>query len=436
MRLVRHTIGATLALLTLAGFAAAQTDSPYIRVVEQDKQTLRLDVAVRTLVPKDEHAPLVNLVGAIHIADHTFYDDVQALMDIHDVVLYEGVGGGREAIPEPTEGDPAAALLTERRIRFLSVLVDEYHSAHGAYPDSGDTLLTSVTGAMETLVSATLLDGWGAPLQIHDAPRFDIVSLGADGQPGGRGDDADISASDLASKPRVIATAEEVKGLQRDLADALGLTFQLDGIDYSHPRWRNSDLSIGEIQHALGGADIPAGAHADEDNGPLPADAPENLKAADMLFRTLSGDSFLAKFSGFLLKFVGSSPTGRVMTKVVLADMLTQAEDLLAAQPGPLADLMKVIVEDRNAAVVRDLKAVIDNEPDVRTLAIFYGAGHFGDLEKRIENELGYDYQSTTWIPAITINLKEAGLSVQSVKGVRAMMHSALKAQLESMRKD
>jgi hypothetical protein len=427
-------------LVCVVGAARAQGDSPYMRVVDADSATVRLDIAVRTLAPAGHEGPLVNLVGAIHIADGSFYDAVQAFLDVHDVVLYEGVGGGREAgggggrerVAEP-EGEEGAAIETERRIRFLSMLAEEQRGRNGGYPRSARELLESA-GELETLAAASLRDGWGRPLEIEAGKGFEVVSLGADGAEGGEGLDADVRASEVLAGARVVTTAGEVDGLQRDLAEALGLVFQLDGIDYSRPHWRNSDLSIGQIQEALGGPRAELEPGEGVERGPLDPDAPEELKAADMLFQTLSGDSLLAKVSGFLLKMVGSSPSGRAMVKVMLADMLTHAEDLLAMQPGALADVMKVLVEDRNDAVVRDLRAVIDEEPEHGTIAIFYGAGHFGDLERRIEDELDYRHVGTLWIPAMTIDLEEAGLSVAQLKLFRSMMSEMIESQMRALR--
>jgi hypothetical protein len=96
---------------------------------------------------------------------------------------------------------------------------------------------------------------------------------------------------------------------------------------------------------------------------------------------------------------------------------------------------MKVIVEDRNEAVVNDLRGVVEDEPDVDTVAVFYGAGHFGDLEARICEELGYRYDSTIWVPAMTIDLEEAGLSAQQVKFFRKMMGDMIEAQMGALQR-
>ena len=436
MRTMKSLICSVLALC--GTLATAQTESPYVRVVDADENTVRLDVAVRTLVPNDPAAPIVHLVGAVHIADAPFYTAVQSFLDVHDIVLYEGVGGGREPGGDPDAGDQAATTITARRLMFLAMLSDAVVTDGGERPSTLADLGNAFGGAVRSLVSTASQDGWGHEIQLRD-DGFDAVSLGADAQEGGTGLDADLRGRVLLDNPPTIVPDPEAAGMQRDLADALGLTFQLDGIDYSLPHWRNSDLSIAEIQEALGGPPTSA-ARAPRTDGKRSADAEgelsETAQAADALFKTLSGESFLAKISGFLIKTVGASPQGRALVKVMLAETLSQAEALLGAQPGAIGDLMKVIIEDRNVAVVDDLRALIRDEPDVRTVAIFYGAGHFGDLEARINDDLGYAYEGSLWIPAMTIDLKQAGLSASQVGMYRTMMRRMLDAQLQAVKKN
>lgn len=431
----RWTIGLAAGVMAsaLAPAGYAQTESPYIRVVEPDAQTIRLDIAVRTLVPVEGDGPVVQLVGAVHIADAPFYADVQSFLDVHDLVLYEGVGGAREATPEPGGGDEAAVLLTARRVMFLAMLGDVVAREAGEYPSTTGGLIDAFDGSMHGIVRAASRDGWGREIVIEN-DEFDALSLGADGAVGGEGADTDLRGRALLDAPSGLEPDPEAAGLQRDLAHALGLTFQLDAIDYSHPHWRNSDMDIGQIQEALGGAPAGSPRNKDDKRERLDPDAPDRLKAADALFSTLSGESFMAKASSFILKMLGSNPTGRAMVKIMLADTLTQAEELLAMQPGGLAELMEVIIQDRNAAVLDDLRGVIDDEPGVESVAIFYGAGHFGDLEASIADKLGYRYESTIWIPAMSIDLTEASLNAQQVGFYRNMMKQMIDSQMEMMK--
>lgn len=436
----------SIAVGTLLGVSAAyaQDDSPYLRVTSPDKTTMRLDLAVRTMVPKDPAKPMIHLVGAVHIGDPSFYTDLQAYLDIHDVVLYEGVGGARASLPEAA--NKKAQRTTERRLKFLKFVADDAVRERGAIPATGSVLVESQVGATRSLVEASLNDGWGNAIVLSQTDEtFEAISLGADGQPGGDGEAADVRLSDLLATKTERPLDPAAAGLQRDMAHALGLEFQLDGIDYTQEHWRNSDLSIEQIQAALAGKPIPPRRVEQARQGDRNTDgrrgrsvdgtgeaATEVEQAADALFGALSGDSFMAKAMGVLMKMVGASKQGRAMVKIMLADTLTNADKLLSSQEGAMGELMTVLTVDRNKAVVADMAAIIKDEPDVRSVAIFYGAGHFTDLEMQLAEQFGYAWESTLWVPAMTIDLEEAGLDAQQVEGMRKIMKNAIKQQLKN----
>jgi hypothetical protein len=430
MRTPARLVGSALAILLPTLAPAGPADSPYIRVVEVEDRALRLDIAIRTLVADDPALPLLHLVGAIHIADAPYYAHLQSFLDIHDVVLYEGVGGGHETQEVPLSDHAEQVRTTAQRLTFLAMLGEAMAVEGLPRPANAEDLAGAFGGSLRPLVRAAATDAWGRPVEITADP-FDVRSLGADGLPGGEDHDADLSGVALLANPKAIDPDPRAGGLQRDLADALGLTFQLDGIDYSNAHWRNSDLDLFQIREALGGEP------AERGTGGAPADAEDapddpRVEAAEALFETLSGESFLAKASGVLLRIVGATPQGRALVKVMLTETLTQADALLGAQQGMMGDLMKVIIDDRNEAVVRDLRALVEDEPDVRTVAIFYGAGHFTDLEARIAERLGYTHQTTIWVPAITVDLQAAGLTSRQLNAYRAMMRRMIETQLKA----
>jgi len=131
---------------------------------------------------------------------------------------------------------------------------------------------------------------------------FDIVSLGADGKAGGEGAAADLRFSD--QKP---LTKDELKssgeGIQIQLANAMGLEFQLAAIDYNREKWRNSDLNIDQLEDKLKEAGMSGGA----------------------LFSMLDGSSMMSKFVGLLLNLVGSNPQMSLMLKSMMVEMLAHA---------------------------------------------------------------------------------------------------------------
>src|SRR5262249_24093331 len=147
---------------------------------------------------------------------------------------------------------------SRRRVRFLAVAVERFRAGHaGALPKDLAELASGSEGRLASLLKGTTLDLWGHALVYTvvpaqgDAPAsFDVVSLGADGKQGGDGADADLKFSD--QKPLSKAeTGDRSEGIQQKLADAMGLVFQLSAMDNKKANWRNSDLSVDQVQSRL-----------------------------------------------------------------------------------------------------------------------------------------------------------------------------------------
>lgn len=82
-----------------------------------------------------------------------------------------------------------ATLLTVRTGLKL------FRERHGAYPTTAEGLCAL---AGEGLLNRPPIDAWGRALVYRsDGVEFELLSLGADGAPGGMGEDADLAARDL-----------------------------------------------------------------------------------------------------------------------------------------------------------------------------------------------------------------------------------------------
>ncbi len=439
MQGIRWGCAAALAVqwaAVVAGSAgAAQPEGadprPYIRVKEENGgDTVVLEVASRRFEPDAPTKPVVHLAGAVHIADRAFYDALQEFLDAQPVVLFEGVkppGAGAEA-HDGVMDDADRIKTTERRLRFLAIATEKYRAEHDDYPRTLAELESGLEARIASLVRGSFEDAWGhaityvpapvveAPEAREDAPvaparrrgKIDFVSLGADGQEGGEGVAKDLRFSDQKSLTREERAGGE--GLQKTMADAFGLVFQLEAMNENGANWRNSDLSIDQVQRRLDEAGANGG----------------------MLFSVLEGSSFFGRLAGTLLRMIGSVPEGRAMFKVMLAEMLSRADAILGNLPGEMGGLMKVIIEDRNAVVVDDLARIIETEPEVKTVAIIYGAGHLPDLERRLAT-LGYTPAEDTWRPAIRVSSESEKLPKGSVRQMRPMLKRMVEMQLRQV---
>jgi general secretion pathway protein G len=95
------------------------------------------------------------------------------------------------------------AMTTKARadIATLGQAMEMYRLDNNRYPPSLDALAQPRAGGRPAPMSANLPDDpWGRPYQLatpgQNGSPFDIVSLGADGTPGGEGENADIRGSE------------------------------------------------------------------------------------------------------------------------------------------------------------------------------------------------------------------------------------------------
>ena len=126
-------------------------------------------------------------------------------------------------------------------------------------------LLKSVDGKLEMYSNLLAKDGWGneflyalLPEPVKDSgenssatkskkPGFEIISLGEDKAQGGEGAGADVLLSNQKPISSRDVPKEGDQGIQADLAEALGLVFQLNAMKHDKSNWRNSDLSIDQV---------------------------------------------------------------------------------------------------------------------------------------------------------------------------------------------
>lgn len=386
---------------------------PFMRVVEEgDGLRSSLQTAIRTYQPRHGDGPIVHLVAAVHIGDASFYHQLQEILDAQDLVLFEGVGE-HDVVGPAASTDQLRARVSRARAGLLASVLAKRSDA--GEPIDSLAELASDDEAHGALLEGMMRDAWGRPMVLgsvadpHGGTMRYIASLGADGVAGGEGVDADIIVSPSYLPPPPEAGPRGA-GIQQQLADALGLTFQLSGMSSEHPNWRNADLTVDQVMARM--EEVGA-----QDEG-------------EMLFKTLSGEGLMGKLAGFALKLVGSSPTMQETIKMVLIDTLVRADELMAIQPGAMAKLMDVILEDRNRVVLDEVEQVIEHEPAVRSLGVIYGAGHLAALERALVDELGYEPSGTVWVTAMRADLESVGVSPRQAHRLRSMVRRSLDAQL------
>lgn len=402
-------------------------DLAWIRTRTDQNRVLRLQLAIREFKPKNGIGPTIVLAGAVHIADRAFYKQLESTLESeNDLILYESVkpgGLGESVIPDGIEGDPRRSQRTTDRIRLAWAVLERWKrspESGGEYPASiaelRRLLVDAGHGREEQWLRTVGADAWGRDLLYERAPdgqSITLGSLGKDGERGGDGPDRDTWLSDLPPlKPQELG---EGAGIQKRLAETLGLAFQLDEMKHSGPKWVNSDMSIDDVSERLG----------------PPADGDDSQQ--NLLFALLDGSSFPARVASALLTIVESVPGMAVRMKVMMLEMLANADDgMLDNLKGPgfadMSRLMKVIIDDRNQVVIDDLRKTILERPETGRIAVLYGAGHLPDLARRLEEKLGYVHSSGKWITAVRVDLDRAGIDESEIAMTREMMRAQLNA--------
>ncbi len=396
----------------------------YIRIVDiPEHRRVRLETSVRTF--RKPGSPDVHLVGAMHVGDKAYYDALQKFLDAQSIVLFEGVKPSGVGEASKLAGDDAAkAKLTEQRLRLLANMIEKHRVEHGQYPATLEAMTATLRRPMARIIEGLKVDGWGTPIvyksTVLATPKsdtivsFDLLSLGSDRAEGG----AD-SAKDLAFSQQKPLTKAEIgekrDGIQVQLAQALGLEFQLTAIDYTHDSWRNSDLSIDDVQARL------------KDSG----------ANGEALFKMLDGSSFSAKALGWILSIMKTSPTMQSMGKLMMIEMLSRADELTnssSVMGEQTSKLMQVIIIDRNKAVLADLAKVIEKEPTTKSVALFYGAGHLPDLERAVTGDMGYVLDGEQWFAGIDMDLSKAGITEAQATQMREMVKKSIDGQMGKKR--
>ena len=260
-------------------------DVRYLRVARDKQQRpTALEAAVVRFAPADAQktTPVVDLVAAVHVAEPSFYDQLNKEFEHYDVVLYEMVA------PEGTK------------------------------------------------------------------PSKD-----------GGGSDSPVSA------------------VQNGLTDLLELEFQLKGVDYTRKNFVHADMSPDEFARSMRERDesvlsmvirMMGYAVAQEaSRDPKKTSGPADF---DLLAALLDNNRALA-------------------LKRVMAQQFEEMGDMTAVIDGPTGS---TLISQRNKKVTEALRRQID--AGKKKIAIFYGAGHMADLEKRLQADFGLARQNTRWLKA------------------------------------
>ncbi len=195
------------------------------------------------------------------------------------------------------------------------------------------------------------------------------------------------------------ATDNPLAMIQKIATAVLDLELQTDHIDYTPKNFVHADLSPAEIAETV---------KKRGDDGltltlSIAADLlrQQNLKALDP-DRT-PAKSLTEEAQDLMALFTDASGPSKL--KRMMAEQLAGMD----SPDGALGKtLSTILIADRNQAAMKVLQKELAKGH--KKIAVFYGAGHMPDFEKRLRQELNLRPVSTQWHEAWDLRLRERGL--------------------------
>jgi len=166
---------------------------------------------------------------------------------------------------------------------------------------------------------------------------------------------------------------------QVGLTKLLGLSFQLDEINYDRENFVHADLSPSELKQSM------------EQRG-------ESLYVYFWRLFYASVDNYAKDPLGWndMQKLSGALSAGQ-------GDSL---KTLIAYEMTDMGQIQDVLGEDSGSAVIgaRNQRAIDVLQREIETgakrIGIFYGVAHMPDLEERLLDQVGLVYEETSWVDA------------------------------------
>jgi hypothetical protein len=177
-------------------------------------------------------------------------------------------------------------------------------------------------------------------------------------------------------------SAHPIGMMQQGMKSMLGLAFQLDEIDYDRPNFVHADVTPEQFEAM-------------------------QAERGETLFETLLRGSFAEQrrrateganpLESFQMLYALMQDDGGHALKFVLGQQFDQLDGALSGLDAGPNGQGSALLSGRNEVAIKVLREQLAKRK--RRIAIFYGAGHMPDLEKRLE-KLGFRRQKKAWLTA------------------------------------
>ena len=191
------------------------------------------------------------------------------------------------------------------------------------------------------------------------------------------------------------------KSAYNRLANTHGLVSQHRGIPYAQKHYRNCDMSFQQMQQTL--------QHEIAQGGSKGNAAQQAYNELNSVNSAVRGNNFMINTA---ISLIGSSHALKSRTRFMLVSMGAGKSEDHCSSPR----LQTLMIQDRNAHVITELQKTLRKEPNQRRIALFFGAAHLPDFEKRLLR-LGYRPAGPIrWHNAITSHPYSSGLTDKEVQ--------------------
>ncbi|MGY8771360.1 MAG: hypothetical protein ACKVH8_23345 [Pirellulales bacterium] len=180
-------------------------------------------------------------------------------------------------------------------------------------------------------------------------------------------------------KGGVKSNKSALSGLQGGMKDMLGLEFQLEKVDYTPENFVHADMTPEEFSKDM----------AESGDGFLQMMA----RAMGQSIVQQSKESNKGMDAKLIMALFSSNR--ELLLKQLFAEQMKDMEGQMRAIEGPNGS---TLISSRNKKAFTVLKREIDNGK--KKIGVFYGAGHFPDMHKRLVNDFHLKVESVRWIDA------------------------------------
>ncbi len=201
-----------------------------------------------------------------------------------------------------------------------------------------------------------------------------------------------VAPEDAVATNRLAKRKGLLSSTQIGMTKLLGLSFQLDEIDYDQANFVHADLTPQQLRDSM------------DERG-------ESLYVYFWRIFFASLDQYRKDPLGLkeweMLSAVLSVDQDDAFKTMIAYEMtnIEQIQDVLGEDSG------SAVIGARNQRAVDVLKREIDG--GAKRIGIFYGVAHMPDLEERLIDQLGLTYDSTAWVDAWQLGSETADEAAQ-----------------------